>query len=555
MADCDGHEHGLADDDFIPERLIDVQTRNPRLVQRRDLDAGSYGPIPRYAALSYCWGSPNDAETQTKTTTDSLPEREAGILDMEMTQVLRDAVHVTRALSIPYLWVDALCVLQDDASDWERQCVDMSKIFGNAHVTFSAGSSHSCHEGFLLTDRRRIRMPFSSALRPGFAGSYSLKVVSSEFSFRDFYMATDELRICRLASRGWAFQESISSRRRIWFGDVNLHFLCSDSFETMGSIRLDHSYDYCFRPSSVRQSELYQEWTRILASYSRFNRYSFTNPSDTLPALSGLARHFSDRLGDGYVAGHWNQDLLLSLMWEGGPPKMPVQRHLSGLQARNGYLVPSWSRLARGYTECIRNDHYYQGHQAEFDSLDAYTDLAGGNPFGAIKNGRLHISSRVLDLATLDRDKLAIRPGHDPMMESILEYDGEYVCNFGLDFRDEPRELNEHDSKDESSAILEDTESFKWVLLGSCEVVSSDESADSQSSENTDRALESPDRVERNLEEFESRRGGFGLILYSVANSDEFYRVGTFCPPWPTEPGVGLDLFRSAGETKTVVVI
>ncbi|RYP14296.1 hypothetical protein DL765_006461 [Monosporascus sp. GIB2] len=120
ITDCEEHKHELAGEPFIPERLIDVRGEDPKLVLRSDLGSDGHDRVPEYAALSYCWGSSVDAETQLKTTTISLAERQVAIRDIEMTQVLRDAVHVTRALSIPYLWVDALCILQDNISDWER---------------------------------------------------------------------------------------------------------------------------------------------------------------------------------------------------------------------------------------------------------------------------------------------------------------------------------------------------------------------------------------------------------------------------------------------------
>ncbi|KAK4109963.1 heterokaryon incompatibility, partial [Canariomyces notabilis] len=92
---------------------------------------------PRYAALTYCWGSQKESQHQLRTDKSTLPLRCKGILDSEMTPVLRDAVRVTRALSIPYLWIDCLCALQDvdDPSDWNRQCWHMDEIYGCAEVT------------------------------------------------------------------------------------------------------------------------------------------------------------------------------------------------------------------------------------------------------------------------------------------------------------------------------------------------------------------------------------------------------------------------------------
>jgi hypothetical protein len=83
---------------------------------------------PQYAALSYCWGNPSVASTQITTTKNTEVAHQTGIQMEALTQTLREAVTVCRSLDIPYLWVDAMCILQDDDDDWNQQCVDMCNI-------------------------------------------------------------------------------------------------------------------------------------------------------------------------------------------------------------------------------------------------------------------------------------------------------------------------------------------------------------------------------------------------------------------------------------------
>jgi len=110
---CAQHEHSRIDEHFIPKRLIDTRGSNLRLVECDEIR----DPNPTYAALSYCWGSADNAELQLKTNTTSLEERKLEIGIESLTLVLKDAVFLSKALSIPYLWVDSLCILQDDISD------------------------------------------------------------------------------------------------------------------------------------------------------------------------------------------------------------------------------------------------------------------------------------------------------------------------------------------------------------------------------------------------------------------------------------------------------
>lgn len=134
------------------------------LVDRKDIIAD---PAIRlyYCALSYCWGPSEDAVYQTKTTRKNI-ERNLESMDFDdLSPVLKDAVTTARSLSIPYLWVDALCILQDDMSDWQMQCSQMNDIYGGACVTFIAASSRNCREGFLNPNRLGLQIPYRSARR------------------------------------------------------------------------------------------------------------------------------------------------------------------------------------------------------------------------------------------------------------------------------------------------------------------------------------------------------------------------------------------------------
>ena len=151
LEECvDTHNHAPLAEGFCPDRLLDVSRNPARLILKSDIAGSRAGEsissAPPYSALSYCWGSEIEAKYQLKTTTTTLPARLSGIDFDEMPPVLQDAVSLTRRLSIPYLWIDALCILQDpgDTRDWERQSSVMHKIYGNSLITLAAIASSSC---------------------------------------------------------------------------------------------------------------------------------------------------------------------------------------------------------------------------------------------------------------------------------------------------------------------------------------------------------------------------------------------------------------------------
>jgi hypothetical protein len=97
----------------LPTRVIDVSESDDvlKLHQSGPEDKGAY------AALSYCWGS----EQPEQTTTANLNRYLAGFRCSDLAQSLQDAISITRQLGIQYLWVDSMCIVQDDKDDVTRR--------------------------------------------------------------------------------------------------------------------------------------------------------------------------------------------------------------------------------------------------------------------------------------------------------------------------------------------------------------------------------------------------------------------------------------------------
>jgi hypothetical protein len=69
---------------------------------------------------------------------------------MEMLpQTIQDAISVTHRLGIRYLWVDALCIIQDNPIDKSTEINAVGANYKNATLTISAASAASVELGFL----------------------------------------------------------------------------------------------------------------------------------------------------------------------------------------------------------------------------------------------------------------------------------------------------------------------------------------------------------------------------------------------------------------------
>jgi len=210
---CDGH---LASRSTLPQgfRLIDI--KNNRIV------AIDYGSKVRYAALSYVWG-------MSKMSTDmplsfkqhiriDKSGREEIPLPDPLPKTLRDAITVATLAGYSFLWIDALCIIQNDDQERKSQIYRMDAIFNNASLTIAAGSSIHADWGL-----------------PGISRKRSVQQRTIDISGTQFAVPFPTYRWLSRGmelvwnTRGWTFQEKIMSPRLLLFTDYQMYFRCGNS--------------------------------------------------------------------------------------------------------------------------------------------------------------------------------------------------------------------------------------------------------------------------------------------------------------------------------------
>lgn len=145
-SECSAMQTVAATRDILPTRLLDLkdvaQDHQLRLVATKDLPHET-----KYATLSHCWGG----QCGLRLTVGSLPTLEAGFSKGRLPKTFRDAVSVTVDLGIRYLWVDALCIIQDsvDDQDWSHEASIMGDVYANSYITLAATTSPNSAGGLL----------------------------------------------------------------------------------------------------------------------------------------------------------------------------------------------------------------------------------------------------------------------------------------------------------------------------------------------------------------------------------------------------------------------
>lgn len=128
---------------IYPTRLIDVGEHgvdNLRLIETAATFASG-----GYVTLSHCWGS----ETFLTLQTNNIDAMKSGIQISLLNQTFQDAIEVTRRMVFRYLWIDSLCIIQNepDLADWERESVRMGDYYSNAFCNIAATASTSDAKG------------------------------------------------------------------------------------------------------------------------------------------------------------------------------------------------------------------------------------------------------------------------------------------------------------------------------------------------------------------------------------------------------------------------
>lgn len=332
-------------DAILPTRVLDVEPGPgwPDNIRVHE----TCGEIGKYAALSYCWGGPQPILLETHAYEQMIS---AGIELSQLPLTIRDAVRVARDLGLRYLWVDALCIIQDSREDMEHELAQMAAVYKKAYITISAASAKTCRDGFLqyrMPQRSRFprfELPYR-AWNDGPAGTVILQESSDPI-----YSAFEE----PVNHRAWCYQESLLSPRVVLFGVRDLMWQCgADAYKyplmvsgegrgfSEGLLRLEPAF---FDPMETLERGYWEwSWYDVVISYTR---RELSYEKDKLVALAALATEHQ-RLSDGdeYLAGLWRRNLPEWLSWMVEPcssadhtkPKQTLQPRPSM------YVAPSWS--------------------------------------------------------------------------------------------------------------------------------------------------------------------------------------------------------------------
>ena len=347
------------------------------------------------------------------TTSKTLQQYLSSINMESLPQSIRDAILVTEKLGMRRLWVDSLCIIQDDVADKAREIAQMPQVYGNATVTIAAPRASGVEEGF-LQERPILGIENPDAVfelpyrnRDGRLGS--IIIIPQPI--------VPKIEVQPLDLRAWALQERLLSPRVLDFGPSQTSWFCqtnslakeipTDGFlaRTMSEesapnsalvkaslFMLDQENRTLPTPLSYR-NEVMESWQGVVYAYSR---RALTQPTDRPLAISGIATRFAKLLNSEYHAGLWEFAMASELLWYPARPKSQFEEARPKPRPQK-YHGPSWSWF------CINDTVEWLTADAFCIGIVEIAVKLRDSKFGAITSADLTIKGKVLPAKWIPR--------------------------------------------------------------------------------------------------------------------------------------------------------
>lgn len=342
---------GSQEKHWKPTRVLDI-SRAKEYNQLR-LVTGDTIDKP-YVALSHRWGY----EEMPRTTLANYSAHLEGISTDKLSLIMRDSILIASSLGLQYLWIDALCIIQDSNDDWLAEAARMEAVFSGAIFTIAVASAEKHSESIFQKRRARCLRPFHLANFENI--SYRDRGAYCEGE-GELYVFPNSPQVNRdgrpkgpLDWRGWVLQEQILSPRILYYGNGELYWECntlsaSESSPMGISLLNDKNQDETWAlrilrktiGGSIAPTELRDRiadiWKHMILNYSARH---LTKRSDKMIALEGILNSLSGILKEKHVAGMWSHDLWSQLLWWQDITSSPQSE-----AQHSDFSAPSWSWL------------------------------------------------------------------------------------------------------------------------------------------------------------------------------------------------------------------
>jgi hypothetical protein len=330
MKMCDERDVGkLSYRHEINVRAIDVHEM--RIV---DLDHGE-----RYVTLSYTWGDAGQLLLQRHMEAEFRSPGGFNRFWDRIPKTIQDAIKLVREIGEQYIWVDALCIVQDDPEDMHGQIGEMGNIYKNSILTICA----CCGEG------ADYGLP---GIEPGTRkGTRQVAEIVGNFVIGNALPDSESLDDAKWNTRGWTLQEKVLSQRKLQITDNCVRWWCwhtttaedENCRHPIWQPGTAHRGMYFFKTehdllvSKIHNNSNMDIYAFIVSDYTARN---LTHQSDAAKAVTGVLNAIDGLFRGEFVMGLPDTELSAALLW------VPLGQSRRRVDSKTGMpLFPSWSWL------------------------------------------------------------------------------------------------------------------------------------------------------------------------------------------------------------------
>lgn len=264
----------------------------------------------RYVALSYVWGR-DAVQTMTVNANSQDAYIEGAFEHTPLGQTIGAAIELCKALDVDYLWVDRLCIIQDNFEDKDHLIRNMDSIFGNSVLTICAASGSDSNAGLpgFCPKERKI-------------DQYIERI--ADMDLMALWTPEEHIQKSLWNTRAWIFQERLLTRRAMIFTSDRVFFQCRQSTWTeeinANGKLLSWNLDRVNAPLSLMQENPLRHYSNCVKLYTVRN---LTYPGDKLNAFEGITASLEEHLGSKFFCGLPTAFFDWALLWE---PLEPLSR-------------------------------------------------------------------------------------------------------------------------------------------------------------------------------------------------------------------------------------
>lgn len=282
---------------------------------------------------------------------------------------MRDAAYLVQGLGYRYLWIDALCIVQDSKDDWLSEASKMSSIYKDAVVTIAVADADDHSQGIFRKRRGRCMRPFHV---PYLKGKPYRERGQADGEGEYYVFPKNNLVGAgarpkgTLDTRGWILQEQLLSTRILYYDHGEIYWDCitvsaSESSPILTSLLDETDPDETWALKLVRRTlagqttddtlraRISDAWLEIIKNYSA---RELTRQSDKLIAMEGILDSLKGPLQEEHIAGMWRYELWRQLTWWARSPAPTVS---TDDESNHGFPAPSWSWLSATGPVCYHN--------------------------------------------------------------------------------------------------------------------------------------------------------------------------------------------------------